>query len=272
MTLNRTHLAALALILAIVWAFASAPPALPDNQRSSTAATIPIQLVLETVARENDVIRSLYTKSIVGAGLKAGLRFDENWKNADVQAGPLPALFLREAALSIQQNPVRLALFLGSHQPISDANQFSGSQIEIFDKILNTGEAEYFYDPGLERWTAMFPDFASVMACVNCHNEHPDSPKKDWVLNDVMGATTWSYPHATVSPDEFVKIINAVRGGFRDAYKAYLKEIESFDNKPEIGSLWPSDGYAVPDEATFMKEFGQRISVTTLSTLLNSGR
>ncbi|MBT5738000.1 MAG: hypothetical protein HN891_00045 [Planctomycetes bacterium] len=272
MTLNRMHLTALALILAIVWAFASAPPALPDHQRSSTTATIPIGLVLETVARENDVVRSLYTKSIVGAGLKAGLRFDENWKNADVQAGPLPALFLREAALSIQQNPVRLALFLGSHQPISDANQFSGSQTAIFEKILTTGEAEHFFDPGLKRWTAMFPDYASVMACVKCHNEHPDSPKKDWVLDDVMGATTWSYPHETVSPDEFVNIIDAVRGGFRDAYRSYLQEIESFDNKPEIGTQWPSDGYAVPDEETFMKEFEQRISADTLNTLLESRR
>ena len=31
-------------------------------------------------------------------------------------------------------------------------------------------------------------DRMTTEACVTCHNTHPDSPKKDWKLNDVRGA------------------------------------------------------------------------------------
>ena len=51
--------------------------------------------VLEMVAKENDVTRTLYTKAIVGKGKKQGMKFDEDWRKDDVEAGPLPALFLR---------------------------------------------------------------------------------------------------------------------------------------------------------------------------------
>ena len=268
MRISTVHVIALLLILLIVYTFVTAPSQLADTRSSSTEAMIPIQLVLDTIAAENDTVRTLYTRSIVGAGLKAGLRFDEKWKDDDVQAGPLPALFLREAANSIEMNPVPIGLFLGSHQPIASSNRFSGVQSPYFAKILNHRRAEHFYDQGSRRWTAMFPDFASVAACVNCHNEHPDSPKKDWVLNDVMGATTWSYPRKQVTSSEFMAILAAVRSGFRDAYRSYLEEIETFDEKPQVGSRWPGDGFAVPDEETFMAEFERQASPATVNRLI----
>lgn len=268
MKITSGHLMALVLVLLIVWAFVSSPAPLPDSETTSADASIPIRQVLETIAAENDIVRTLYTKSIVGAGKKVGLRFDEDWKDEDVQAGPLPALFLREAANSIEIDPIPLGLFLGSHQPIARSNQFSGSQAPIFAKVLENRSAEHFYDGTTGRWTAMFPDFASVMACVNCHNDHPDSPKKDWALNDVMGATTWSYPREHVSSTEYLDIIRAVRAGFRDAYLGYLTEVQSFDEKPEIGQRWPSDGFAIPDEATFMTEFKRLASAATIDRLI----
>ncbi len=267
MKISTVHLIALLLILLIVYTFVTAPTPLPDRS-SPSEATIPIKRVLETIAAENDVVRTLYTRSIVGAGLKAGLRFDERWKDEAVQAGPLPALFLREAANSIEMNPVPIGLFLGSHQPIASANLFSGIQAPYFAKILDHRSVEHFYDQGSQRWTAMFPDFASVAACVKCHNEHPDSPKKDWVLDDVMGATTWSYPREQVTTAEFMEILAAVRSGFRDAYRSYLEEIKTFDEKPEVGSRWPGDGFAVPDEETFMAEFERQASSATVNRLI----
>ena len=37
----------------------------------------------------------LIGKLLTYAGMKAGLKFHEKWRDADMQAGPLPALFLR---------------------------------------------------------------------------------------------------------------------------------------------------------------------------------
>jgi hypothetical protein len=39
------------------------------------------------------------------------------------------------------------------------------------------------------RWyfTAVYPDVAVNQSCVTCHNQHQDSPKKDFKLGEVMG-------------------------------------------------------------------------------------
>ena len=73
--------------------------------------------ILTLVAEENDVTRTLYTKAIVGAGKKQGLKFDEDWQDDDVEAGPLPALFLRGISSDIRKSDVPLGLYLGSDFP-----------------------------------------------------------------------------------------------------------------------------------------------------------
>lgn len=259
----------LALVALSVYLFVQAPAPLPEGD-DGAGAEIPIDRVLALVAAENDVARSLYTSEIVGAGKKVGLAFGEDWRQPGVEAGPLPALFLREASASLEQDPIPLGLFLGSDFPISPSNRFEGVQAEKFETIRQTRAAEFFFaeDTGLH--TAMFPDFASVAPCVNCHNGHPQSPKKDWVLDDVMGATTWSYPKAAVSPDEMIAILGAVRRGFRDAYSAYLDAVRGFAAPPEIGEKWPREGYYLPSVEVFLEEFARRASSRTVNRILEA--
>ena len=40
----------------------------------------------------------------------------------------------------------------------------------------------------------MAADFASAQACVVCHNAHPNSPKQDYELGDMMGALVVTIP------------------------------------------------------------------------------
>ena len=202
----QTIITILILVVVITYLFVQAPTPLPE-EGAVIGETIPINTVFRLVAAENDVARALWTRDIVGMGKKSGLKFDENWRDKDVQAGPLPALFLREAATSLEKNVIRLSLFLGSDFPISPSNLFTGLQKEAFEKIKQDHQPQFFYIQDTELYTGMFPDFSSVQPCVSCHNEHPDSPKKDWKLNDVMGATTWSYPSEAVNRDEVIKII-----------------------------------------------------------------
>lgn len=269
MKITWKSITALVLALLIVWSYVSAPPPLPDANDSSASASIPIEAVLQIVAAENDIARTLYTASIVGAGTAVGLKFAENWEQDGIQAGPLPALFLREAATSIERSPIPLGLFLGSDYPINPSNHFSGRQSSAFEQIkTNDQQPSYFYDQDIGRHTAMFADLASVQACVACHNAHPDSPKKDWRLNDVMGATTWNYPKQTVSATEALSILAAVRQGFSDAYQGYLDKVASFVPAVPIGRDWPTERATLPDLDTFMAEFERRASATTLQQLL----
>lgn len=228
--------------------------------------------VLEMVAKENDVTRTLYTKAIVGKGKKQGMKFDEDWRKDDVEAGPLPALFLRGVATSIKKSPVPLGLYLGSDYPVNAANKFIGMQANLFEKIKVDQKPQFFYDEEQKLHTAMFADLAGAGACVSCHNDHKQSPKTDWKLGDVMGATTWQYPKDSLTYKETVDVLKSYANGTVDIYKQYLKEIGEFkeSDKPEIGKKWPEEGNFLPSAEVFLDSVKKLSSYETMKHLVVS--
>lgn len=232
-----------------------------------------VEEVLEMVAAENDVTRTLYTKGIVGAGKKQGLKFDEDWQDDEVEAGPLPALFLRGISSDIRKSSVPLGLYLGSDFPINASNKLEGKQAELFAKIKEDQKPQFFYDDAQKVHTAMFADMAMAAPCVNCHNDHPQSSKKDWKLGDVMGATTWQYPSDSLSYKEAVGVLNAYRNGTKAIYNAYLDEIAAFKNspKPAIGETWPSKGFNLPTAEVFIDSVRKLTSYKSLEVLVKKG-
>ena len=48
------------------------------------------------------------------------------------------------------------------------------------------GDVEYF--------TAVYADTAVAPVCVSCHNDHKDTPKRDFKLGDVMGGVVIRIP------------------------------------------------------------------------------
>lgn len=258
---------ALILTALIVYLFVSAPPPLPEQAAAS--ASIAVERVFTLVEAENDAVRALWTRDIVGAGQKVGLNFSEDWREAGEEAGPLPALFLRETAKNLERNPVRLSLFLGSDAPINSANRFEGLQQEAFVRIRSSGEPQFFQMPDTRLHTAMFPDEAVAEACVSCHNEHEDSPRGDWKLHDVMGATTWAYPGARLTAEEMIGVLAALRSSIRGAYQAYLDKVATFSKLPEIGTRWPRDGYYLPSADVFMAALNESAAAASLDAMLD---
>jgi len=269
MKINRIDVVTLSVIALIgVYLFAQSPAPLVD-EKLTKGERIPVNRMFEIVAEENNKARKQWTKQIVGAGKKVGLKFGEDWRKQHVDKGPLPALFLREVATHLEKSPVPLSLFLGSDYPISSANKFKGRQAEAFQKIRESGgDSQFFFAEDVKRYTAMFPDNVVVKACASCHNDHPDSPKKDWAMNDIMGATTWAYPSEYVTRDELIGVISELRNAFAKTYNNYLEKTQTFKNAPTIGVKWPAEGYFVPELGVFMARFESSSSVNTLSLLL----
>lgn len=260
-------------VCAVVAALASCQP-LPEEGATAEKSDkmYSIEEAFEIVARENDVARTLYTKAIVGAGKKNGLKFHEDWEKSDVEAGPLPALFLRGIASNIRKKgEVPLGLFLGSDFPIRKSNKFVGKQAELFAEIRKDAKPKYFYDEENQLHTAMFPDFAAAAPCVNCHNDHEETSKSDWELNDIMGATTWTYPEDSVSFDELQSIIMAYREGAVATFDRYLAKANKFEENevPPVGDAFPAKaGYALPTSEAFMDSVNTLASTETLKGIL----
>ncbi|MEO6111480.1 MAG: DUF3365 domain-containing protein, partial [Nitrospiraceae bacterium] len=52
--------------------------------------------------------------------------------------------------------------------------------------IVTSGRKQYFQ--------AIYPDLAVAPVCIDCHNGHLLSPKRDFKLNDVMGGIAITIP------------------------------------------------------------------------------
>ena len=234
----------------LTYLFATAPVPLDTGKKERM--TMSTEEALTLLAHENDVTRTLFTKAIVGKGKAQGLTFSEDWAEQHVIAGPLPALFLRGVARHLADTEVPLSLFLGSDFPIEGANLFEGRQAEEFAAMRMDSLPKHFLDGDSNSHVSMFPDFAGAAPCVNCHNAHERSPKSDWAMGDIMGATTWAYPSDSVTTDEFMAMLNAYRAGVSVVWSDYLAELDQMqpNAKPAVGNEWPSAGLFIPDHAT----------------------
>lgn len=248
-----------------IYLFISAPPPLTDSD--SRQRQIPLSLALEILQKENEVVREIYTRDIVGEGKRRGIKFDENWQDNDVHAGPLPAQFLRETARFLEQKRIQLGLFLVSDFSINTANNVEGEQRRLLQRVRDTRKPQMSYVADAERYAYMFPDVAVVEACTECHNKHPETPKTDWKLNDVMGATTWTFPNEHISIEMFFDMLVTLRAAVTASYQTVLEEISAMPDPPKVGAAWPRDGYFLPEQEVFTATIVSRASSMTLQRL-----
>ncbi|MFV2055447.1 MAG: DUF3365 domain-containing protein [Thiohalomonadales bacterium] len=268
MKMNINILATSIVLMISIYLFITAPPPLASD--TSAGTNIPVQYALRVLNEENKVARSLYTKEIVLAGKKSGLKFNEDWDDKNIHAGPLPAQFLRLLAMHLEKSKIPLGLYLGSDFPINKANLLEGKQANKFINIKKTLTPQYFYVEDIDRYIYMAADVAVSKACVNCHNKHKDTPKTDWELDDVMGATTWTYPKQYVSYTEFILMIQEIRRGINRAYASYLEKVKTFPSAPKIGNQWPRSGYFLPDAKSFAEEIVNQASGNSLTMLMTA--
>ncbi len=104
---------------------------------------------------------------------------------------PLPATFVREASEISKKEHGGYTAQLISPWPINK-NQGLKDQFhrEAFSALaLNPGRHISRIDAveGRPSMRVLMSDIASAQSCVDCHNAHPESPKHDFKLHDLMG-------------------------------------------------------------------------------------
>ncbi len=252
-----------------VYLFVTAPPELPDtNEAMAQDRVVDVSNMFSAMNAINDAARRIYTSRIVGGGKEAGLAFGEDWADPLVEKGPLPALFTRLVAARMETKPPQLGLYLGSDKPINKSNLFSGPQAIAFSQLKAT-EAGVYLKSDDAGFVAMYPDVASAKPCVSCHNEHADSPKTNWKLNEVMGATTWTYPKAALGSVEYLEVTEAFYASVREAYQIYLDKAAGFQDDVIVGDAWPEKGKMVlPDADTFIAEVQAESAAMVLNDLV----
>ncbi len=194
--MTRSYLWNATLVCAILMAF-PLRPALGVNEDAQKSYAISPKIVADYIHAVIQADRTLYTTHVVE-------RMEDNkivtaqeyWKQT--KALPLPAQMLLLSGLQVMQQGVDLQFRLASLTPIYEKNgpttDFEKTGLEAVRKdpskpytgIIQRGESKIF--------KAIYPDKAVSPACLNCHNGHILSSKRDYKLGDVMGGIIISFP------------------------------------------------------------------------------
>jgi hypothetical protein len=141
--------------------------------------------------------RTFYTVHVVERLQKKGVLIaSENWRVENTL--PLPAQFLRESSELAEMTGTKVRYRLIGLWPINKQNgaatEFERQglkEVQIhperpFTGTLTSGKEQFF--------EAVYADRAVTQACIGCHNAHPNSPKRDFKIDDVMGGIVISIP------------------------------------------------------------------------------
>lgn len=146
--------------------------------------------------------RSFYSLHVLPIANSVGLGIHHQ-PTIENRSLPLPATFMRSLG---EMSEAKGKLRLYSDYPFT-FRQGKDIELDAFERdslswLKHNATGEYFSVETLAGEPVFRYAIADVMTdktCVSCHNSHADSPKKDWVLNDVRGAIEVSIPLSSVS-------------------------------------------------------------------------
>jgi len=140
--------------------------------------------------------RNNYTDNVVVKLQRDGIEAHEHWK--DERGVPLPAQYLMESGRLVALKNLNFSFRLASLTPIYVWN---GANTDLERQGLATVEKDptqphyaFIKKNGVRMFQAVFADRAVSQACVDCHNSHPNSPRRDFKHNDVMGGIIVTFP------------------------------------------------------------------------------
>lgn len=202
MTSSNTWLwGAITLTLVFVGANVNLPGA-ATTPNPSVGVSLPVETVADYVHAVIEADRDVYTRHVVERMQSKGIVVaSENWTEKNTL--PLPAQFLMESGKHIAKKGIGIRYRLISLWPINKQNAAAAGFEETgLGTFITQPSRPYvgFTEAGGSRYfQAIYADLAVTQACIGCHNAHPNSPKRDFKLNEVMGGIVISIPLGPLS-------------------------------------------------------------------------
>ena len=173
------------------------------SSQSTAAGGIDPKVVADSLFTVMEADRAVYTKNVVKR-IKAEGKIDakEEWADSGNEHLPLPAQMFRmaaERAKDSKHNSAKFFYQLKSPWPINKQNKpVTDVEKAGFNFVVgNKGEEPYYAEEvinGQKYFTAIYADVGVSSACIDCHNDHEDTPKTDFELGDVMGGVVLRIP------------------------------------------------------------------------------
>ena len=137
-------------------------------------------------------LRTLYTATVVATAQEHGIEVTHDYETRE-DAIPLPATLSMQLGDSITIKGAGGAVRLYSPYPFPWRDS-TGGLLDDFDKaawsFLRIARDTFHWSiEEIDGRSMLRYATADIMrpSCVNCHNTHPDSPKRDWEVGEVRG-------------------------------------------------------------------------------------
>ena len=195
MNMRTAALAAVAAIGLALWAALAAGN---SEEKTHKLQSVSIRKMADSLHAVIAADRQAYAELIVQrlALEENRIQATENWREA--HALPVHAQLLRHAARSIQMRGAEFSYTLRSLWPINPSH---GPQTQVeqqgLEAVLKNPDAAFYTEEelgGRSYFTAIYADRATLPSCVQCHNQHPRRPNRDFRSGDVMGAIVVRVP------------------------------------------------------------------------------
>ncbi|WP_244874998.1 Tll0287-like domain-containing protein [Nitrospina gracilis] len=212
---------------------------------------------LHSVIEANRTIYSQYLVDRLKETVK--LNATENWEEAHTL--PLPAQFLAMSADRVRSQNLGLQYRLISLWPINPENgPESNIEEKALKKISKPSETPFAWideSKGDLTFNTLYPDRAITRQCTICHNNHPDSGKKDFKMGDVMGGILVRFPiHSAndgrntyfyVPPETAADYIHAILEADRAVYaKHVVHRLEKNKVSYASANWWEDNALLLP--------------------------
>ena len=142
--------------------------------------------------------RTVYSQQVVNRlqDEEQVIAASEHW--LDERVLPLPAQMFRMGADLAADMTDTFTYALLSSWPINSSNApRTPMETEGLNAVAENPSTPFYGTETLgdvDYFTAVYADVAVAQACVTCHNNHVDSPRTDFELNDVMGGIVVRIP------------------------------------------------------------------------------
>ena len=198
---NKLLWGAITCTLVFVGANLSLPGAAP-TPGPLVGFSLPVETVADYVHAVIEADRDIYTRHVVERMQSKGIVVaSENWTEKNTL--PLPAQFLLESGRLIAKKGIGIRYRLISLWPINKQNaaatEFEETGLGTFITQPTRPYVGFAESGGYRYFQAIYADLAVTQVCIGCHNAHPNSPKRDFKLNDAMGGIVISIPLGPLS-------------------------------------------------------------------------
>lgn len=150
-----------------------------------------------------DSDRTVYTRKIVNRLVKKEKVIKASEHYDDDKALVLPAQMFRFGSELVAKRAekmpdVKFSYSLQSLWPVNRQNAPKTQAEKDGLKFVAENKGENYYTVeelgGTKYFTAVYADTAVAPVCVSCHNDHKDSPRRDFKIGEVMGGVVIRIP------------------------------------------------------------------------------